>query len=48
MALPEGTGNLPTARDFNALAACEDDVNFNVLVGEGSVINDGILVVGED
>jgi photosystem II stability/assembly factor-like uncharacterized protein len=46
--LPEGTGNLPTARDFNALAACEDDVNFNVLVGEGSVINDGILVVGED
>jgi len=48
VALPEGVGNLPTARDFNALAACEDDVNFNVLVGEGSVADDGILVVGED
>jgi len=48
VALPEGTGNLPAARDFNALVACEDDVNFNVLVGEGSVANDGILVVGED
>lgn len=48
VALPEGTGNLPTARDFNALAACEDDVNFNVLVGEGALADDGILVVGSD
>jgi len=48
VALPEGTGNLPTARDFNALAACEDDVNFLTLVGEGSAVSDGILVVGED
>lgn len=51
-ALPEGVGNLPVdARDMNALAACVNDVNFLVLVGEGVTTNgnvDGIIVVGED
>lgn len=48
VSLPEGSGNLPTARDLNALAACEYDQNFVVIVGEGSAVNDGINMVGED
>lgn len=48
VALPEGIGNLPTARDLNALAACVWDANFLVLVGEGAAANDGIIIVGED
>jgi len=48
VALPEGTGSLPTARDLNALAACDYDPNFLVLVGEGENADDGIIMLGED
>jgi len=48
VALPEGAGNLPTSRDLNAMATCEYDPNFVVLVGEGATANDGINIVGED
>lgn len=48
VALPEGSGQLPTSRDLNAMATCEFDANFIVLVGEGSVADDGINIVGED
>lgn len=49
-AMPEGVGNLPAdAVDLNALAACTNDVNFLVMVGEGSAVaDDGIIIVGED
>ena len=46
--LPEGVGSMPTARDFNAIAACQEDANFVVGVGEGAVADDGIIVFGED
>ena len=46
--LPEGVGAMPAARNFTALAACPDDVNFVVGVGEGAVANDGVIVFGQD
>jgi hypothetical protein len=46
--MPDGVGSLPTARDLNALAACEFDENFVVAVGEGAVANDGIIISGSD
>ena len=48
VSLPEGIGAMPTARDFNALAACPDDVNFVVEVGEGAAADDGVIVFGQD
>ena len=46
--LPEGTGSLPAADKFNALAACAADVNFVVGVGLADTSSDGIIVFGQD
>jgi len=46
--LPEGAGTMPLADAFEAVAACEDDVNFVVGVGLADDAADGIIVVGQD
>jgi hypothetical protein len=48
VALPEGISNLPTTTDLNALAVCPDDINHVCIVGEGSVADDGVILIGED
>lgn len=46
--LPEGTGSMPLADRFNALACSEYDVNFVVGAGLADNASDGKIVLGED